>query len=55
MRINVIPSAVGLQQAEENRIELLRNDIKEGIDSGIAKDFNPQKHLESLSKRRNYR
>jgi len=26
----------------------LRNAIQDGIDSGIAHDFDPEKHLESL-------
>jgi len=40
---------------EENRISILKNAIQEGINSGIAADFNPKKHLESLkaNKRKN--
>ena len=33
---------------EEDKIIALREAIKEGIDSGIAKDFNPKSHLEKL-------
>ncbi len=38
---------------EENRVIALRNAIQEGIDSGIAKDFEPKKFLESLKARNN--
>jgi len=33
----------------------LKNAIRKGMDSGIAKDFNPKKHLETLkaAKRKN--
>ena len=37
-----------LLEEEENRIRVLKNAIQEGIDSGIAKNFNPQRHLELL-------
>jgi hypothetical protein len=33
---------------EENKIKVLKNLLQEGIDSGIAENFNPEKHLESL-------
>ena len=33
---------------EESEIIVLQNAIQEGIDRGIAQDFNPKKHLESL-------
>jgi antitoxin ParD1/3/4 len=33
---------------EENKVIALRNAIQDGIDSGIAHDFDPKKHLESL-------
>jgi antitoxin ParD1/3/4 len=43
-----------LLEEEESKIIALRNAIMEGIDSGIAKDFDSQKHLESLkAKKRN--
>jgi antitoxin ParD1/3/4 len=35
-------------EEEENKIIALRNAIQEGIESGLAKDFDPQKHLEQL-------
>jgi len=37
-----------LPEEEKSRIRVLKNAIQEGINSGIAKNFNPQKHLESL-------
>lgn len=33
---------------EENRILVLRNAIREGIESGRATNFDPEKHLEIL-------
>jgi len=45
----------GLRMLEENerRIMELKSAIDEGERSGIAEDFNPDKHLESLKARRN--
>ena len=33
---------------EESKVIALKKTIQEGIDSGIAHDFDPKKHLESL-------
>jgi len=44
----VIRADLRLLEAVENIISVLKNVIQEGIDSGIAKDFNPEDHLESL-------
>lgn len=33
---------------EENRLVILKNAIQEGINSGRAENFDPNKHLESL-------
>ena len=44
----VIRAGLRLLEEEENKIIALRNAIQEGIDSGIANDFNPQKHLKEL-------
>lgn len=51
----VIRAGLRLLEEEENKIKALKNAIQEGIDSGIAKSFNPEKHLASLkaSKRKN--
>lgn len=44
----VIRAGLRLLEEEENRAVALKNAVQEGIDSGIAHDFNPKKHLESL-------
>ena len=44
----VIRAGLRLLEEEENKIKALKNAIQEGMDSGIAKSFNPKKHLESL-------
>jgi antitoxin ParD1/3/4 len=51
----VIRAGLRLLEEEENRVIALRTAIKEGLESGIAKDFNPKKHLASLkaNKRKN--
>ncbi|MEO0036939.1 MAG: hypothetical protein RIQ59_150 [Bacteroidota bacterium] len=36
------------EEEEESKIIALKKAISEGIESGIAKDFDPKKHLESL-------
>lgn len=50
----VIRAGLRLLEEEENKILALKKSIHEGIESGIAKKFDPQKHLESLkAKKRN--
>jgi antitoxin ParD1/3/4 len=50
----VIRAGLRLLEEEENKIVALKNSINEGIESGIAKNFNPKLHLESLkAKKRN--
>ncbi len=44
----VIRAGLRLLEEEEDRVEVLKNAIREGIDSGIASDFHPEIHLESL-------
>lgn len=44
----VIRAGLRLLEEEENKIKVLRKAIQEGIDSGVAKNFNPQKHLKAL-------
>ena len=44
----VIRAGLRLLEEEENKIQLLKNAIQEGLDSGISSDFNPEKHLELL-------
>lgn len=51
----VVRAGLRLLEEEENRIKILKNAIREGIDSGISKNFNPAKHLTLLkaNKRKN--
>jgi antitoxin ParD1/3/4 len=50
----VIRAGLRLLEEEESKIVALKNAINEGISSGIAKDFDPKKHLASLkAKKRN--
>lgn len=49
----VIRSALRLLENEESKAIVLRNAIQEGIDSGIAHDFDPEKNLEKLKAKRN--
>ncbi len=44
----VIRAGLRLLEEEENKLVALKNAIQEGVDSGIAHDFDPKKHLESL-------
>lgn len=48
----VIRAGLRLLEEEENKITALINAVQEGIDSGIAHDFDPEKHLESLKARK---
>tara|TARA_R110000737_G_C14199938_1_gene417075 strand:+ start:91 stop:333 length:243 start_codon:yes stop_codon:yes gene_type:complete len=44
----VVRAGLRLLEEEENKIKALRSAVQEGIDSGIAHDFDPKKHLQSL-------
>ncbi len=44
----VIRAGLRLLEEEENKLQLLKSAIQEGVESGISKDFNPEKHLEFL-------
>ena len=44
----VIRAGLRLLEEEESKIKVLKNAVQEGIDSGIAVNFNPKKHLEFL-------
>lgn len=48
----VIRAGLRLLEDEEAKAIVLRKAIQEGIDSGIAHDFNPDKHLKDLKARR---
>lgn len=44
----VVRAGLRLLEEEENKIIALRGAIQEGIESGIASDFDPKSHLEKL-------
>ena len=48
----VIRAGLRLLEDEESKAIALKNAIQEGIDSGIAHDFDPKKHLQELKARR---
>ena len=48
----VIRAGLRLLEEEENRIIALREAIQEGIESGVAYDFDPESHLERLKANR---
>ena len=48
----VIRAGLRLLEEEESKVVALKNAIQEGIDSGIAYDFDPQKHLASIKSSR---
>jgi len=48
----VIRAGLRLLENEESKVIALKNAIQEGIDSGIARDFDPEKHLQELKARR---
>lgn len=49
----VIRAGLRLLEEEESKIVALKDAIQEGMDSGIAKNFNPEKHLKMLKAKRN--
>jgi antitoxin ParD1/3/4 len=44
----VVRAGLRLLEEEENKIIALKAAIQEGIESGIASDFDPESHLEKL-------
>lgn len=48
----VVRAGLRLLEEEENKTVALREAIQEGIESGIAPDFNPELHLEELKGQR---
>ena len=44
----VVRAGLRLLEEEENRIIALREAIQDGIESGLASNFNPESHLERL-------
>jgi len=48
----VIRAGLRLLENEESKVLALKKAIQEGIDSGIAHDFDPEKNLKELKARR---
>lgn len=48
----VIRAGLRLLEEEEDRILSLKDAIQEGLDSGVAANFDPKKHLEYLKSNR---
>lgn len=48
----VIRAGLRLLEEDESRIAALKSAIDEGVQSGIAADFNPDAHLAELKARR---
>ena len=48
----VIRAGLRLLEEEESKMVALRQAIQEGIESGIATDFDPAQHLETLKANR---
>lgn len=49
----VIRAGLRLLEEEENKVIALKEAIQEGIDSGIAIDFDPESHLKMMKAKRN--
>lgn len=48
----VIRAGLRLLEEEEDKVTALRQAIQEGIDSGIAEDFEPEEFLKNLKAQR---
>ncbi|MCA6362086.1 MAG: type II toxin-antitoxin system ParD family antitoxin [Bacteroidetes bacterium] len=48
----VIRAGLRLLEEEENKVQALKIAVQEGIDSGIAEDFDPEKHIKALKAKR---
>jgi len=48
----VIRAGLRLLEDEDSKLIALRKEIQDGIDSGIAHNFNPEKHLQELKAKR---
>ena len=48
----VIRAGLRLLEEEENKVAALRTAIHEGIESGIAHNFDPNEHLELLKSKK---
>ena len=50
---DVIRAALRLPEKEENKVLALKKAIREGIESGVAEDFEPNQFFLSLKAKRN--
>ena len=48
----VVRAGLRLLEEEEEKVVALRNAIQEGIDSGIAENFDPKKFLQELKSKK---
>jgi len=48
----VVRAGLRLLEEEENKVIALKGAIQEGLDSGIAKDFNPESHIAELKQKK---
>ena len=48
----VVRAGLRLLEEEENRIMALREAVQEGVDSGVAHDFNPETYLAELKSKK---
>lgn len=48
----VIRAGLRLLEERENKVKALRDAIQEGLDSGIAEDFEPDNFLQELKNRK---
>lgn len=48
----VIRAGLRLLEENESHLQELRMAIEDGMNSGLAMDFNPQEHLKSLKEKR---
>ncbi len=48
----VIRAGLRLLEEEESKVAALKSAIQKGVDSGIAHDFDPKKHLDSLKNKK---
>ncbi len=49
----VVRAGLRLLEAEENRVMALKKAIQEGVDSGVAHDFDSKENLKQLKAQRN--
>lgn len=47
-----VRAGLRLLEEEEQKIVALRHAIEEGVNSGLAEDFDPEKHLKMLKAKR---